>query len=97
MSEPRDRFQKRIVGFDGRLISIGDLPPSNTKRWCTSRKALIVTGVRAGLITIEEACERYNLSIEEFLTWQELIDRYGVRGLRVTKIQEYRATSHKNG
>ena len=97
MSEPRDRFQKRIVGSDGSLMSIGDLPPSNTKRWSTSRKALVITGVRAGLITIEEACERYNLSIEEFLTWQELIDRYGVRGLRVTKIQTYRSTSHKNG
>jgi len=78
-------------------MSINDLPPSDTKRWVIRRKAEVVAGVRAGLITIEEACERYTLSIEEFLSWQRLIDSHGVRGLRVTKIQDYSPTSRKTG
>jgi hypothetical protein len=30
------------------------------------------------------------LSVEEFLSWQRLIDRHGMRGLRVTRLQDYR-------
>ena len=78
-------------------MSINDLPPSDTKRWVISRKAEVVAGVRAGLITIEEACERYTLSIEEFLSWQRLIDSHGVRGLRATKIQDYRSALRTPG
>jgi hypothetical protein len=97
MSQPRDRFLSRIVAPHGNPMSIHDLPPSDTKRWVIRRKAEVVAGVRAGLITIEEACERYTLSIEEFLSWQRLIDSHGVRGLRVTKIQDYRSTSRATG
>ena len=46
--------------------------------------------MRAGLLTLEEACERYSLSMEEFLSWQALIDKHGMRGLRTTKLKEYR-------
>ncbi len=78
-------------------MSIHDLPPSDTERWVIRRKAEVVAGVRAGLITIEEACERYTLSIEEFLSWQRLIDSHGVRGLRATKIQDYRSALRTPG
>ena len=61
------------------------------------RNAAVVARVRAGHITIEEACVRYTLSTEEFLSWQSLIDSHGVRGLRVTKIQDYRSASRKTG
>jgi hypothetical protein len=97
MSQPRDRFLSRIVAPHGNPMSVNDLPPPDTKRWVIRRKAEVVAGVRAGLITIEEACERYTLSIEEFLSWQRLIDSHGVRGLRVTKIQDYRSTSRATG
>ena len=46
--------------------------------------------MRAGRLTLEEACERYSLSMEEFLSWQALIDKHGMRGLRTTKLKEYR-------
>ena len=39
---------------------------------------------------IEEACERYTLTVDEFLSWQRSIDRYGLPGLRATRIQDYR-------
>jgi hypothetical protein len=67
-----------------------DLPPPDTKRWVMRRKAEVVAGVRSGLISLEEACRRYTLSVEEFLSWQRLIDSHGVRGLRATRLQDYR-------
>ncbi len=80
-----------VLGPAGRPITMADLPPMGTKRWVMRRKAEVVAGVRAGLISLEDACERYKLSVEEFLSWQRLIDDYGMRGLRATRIQKYRA------
>jgi len=71
--------------------SIDDLPPPNTKRWVIRRKAEVVAAVRSGVISLDEACRRYTLSIEEFLTWQRLIDSHGLAGLRVTRLQDYRS------
>ena len=93
MSQRNDRYFSRTIAPHGTPMSINDLPPPDTKRWVIRRKAEVVAGVRAGLITIEEACDRYTLSIEELLSWQRLIDNHGVRGLRATKIQDYRPTS----
>ena len=79
-----------VVGPDGRRLTVADLPPPATKRWVIRRKAEVVAAVRGGLLTLEEACARYSLSIEEFLSWQHAIERHGLRGLRTTRIQEYR-------
>lgn len=83
------------MGIDGRRLRLEDLPPPGTTRWVIRRKAEVVAGVRAGLISLEEACERYTLSVEEFLSWQRSIDRHGLRGLRTTRIQDYRSTSRR--
>jgi Protein of unknown function (DUF1153) len=72
-----------------------DLPPANTKRWVIRRKAEVVAAVRAGVITLEEACRRYTLSIEEFLSWQRLVDSHGLPGLRVTRLQDYRDSARE--
>src|SRR5439155_7857665 len=69
-----------------------DLPPPDTKRWVVRRKAIVVAAVRNGSISLQEACRRYKLSVEEFLAWQRAIDRYGVPGLTVTRLQIYRDT-----
>jgi hypothetical protein len=82
--------QNNIIGPAGKPLSLDDLPPPSTKRWVIRRKAEVVTAVRAGLLTLEEACARYNLSVEEFLSWQSLIDKHGMRGLRTTRLQQYR-------
>jgi hypothetical protein len=84
--------QKNAIGviLDGHRLRLEDLPPPGTKRWVIRRKAEVVAGVRAGLISLEEACARYTLSVEEFLSWQRSIDRHGMRGLRTTRIQDYR-------
>jgi hypothetical protein len=80
----------RVVGPDGRLLTEADLPPADTKRWVTRRKAEVVAAVRGGLITLEEACTRYTLSMEEFLSWQRAVERHGLPGLRATRVQQYR-------
>lgn len=79
-----------VSGPVGALMTIDDLPPPNTKRWVIRRKAEVVAGVRLGLISLDEACRRYQLSLDEFLSWQRMIERHGLRGLRATRIQEYR-------
>jgi hypothetical protein len=66
------------------------LPPADTKRWVARRKAAVVTAVRSGAISIEEACCRYHLSEEEFLAWERRIKADGVPGLRITRLQIYR-------
>ena len=71
---------------------LADLPPVNTKRWVVRRKAIVVAAVRSGALSLQEACRRYHLSVEEFLAWQRAIDAYGVPGLRVTRLQIYRDT-----
>lgn len=78
------------MGPAGRPLTINDLPSPDTKRWVVRRKAEVVAAVRSGLISLEEACKRYTLSIEEFASWQQLVEQYGVRGLRATRVQEYR-------
>src|ERR1700675_1351784 len=69
-----------------------DLPSPDTKRWVVRRKAIVVHAVRSGSISLQEACRRYRLSVAEFLAWQRAIDRYGIPGLRVTRLQIYRDT-----
>lgn len=68
----------------------GQLPSPDTKRWVARRKAVIVDAVRSGALTLEEACRRYHLSVEEFRAWQKAIEAHGVAGLRVTRLQIYR-------
>lgn len=79
-----------VIGPDGHAITVADLPPTNARRWVVRRKATVVTAVRGGLLTLEEACDRYKLSEEEFQTWQRAIDEHGVLGLRLTTRQDYR-------
>jgi hypothetical protein len=84
------RGEKYVIGPTGAPLTINDLPPENTKRWVIRRKAEVVAAVRGGLLSLDEACERYRLTNEEFLGWQKSIDQHGLAGLRTTRIQQYR-------
>jgi hypothetical protein len=86
---PRVRY---VIGLDGSPLTVADLPPKDTKRWVIRRKAEVVVAVRGGLISLEEACERYTLTVDEFLSWQRSIDKHGLPGLRATRIQDYRGS-----
>ena len=81
---------KYVIGPDGSPLPIADLPPTTTRRWVIRRKAEVVAAVRGGLLSLDEACQRYTLTVEEFLSWQASIDDNGLAGLRTTRIQQYR-------
>ena len=84
------RGEPYVIGPTGAALTLADLPPPNTGRWVIRRKAEVVAAVRGGLLTLDEALERYCLTAEEFLAWQQSIDRHGLAGLRTTRLQQYR-------
>lgn len=67
-----------------------ELPPPDTRRWVARRKAQVVAAVRSGVLTLDEACRRYNLSVEEFQAWEAALSKHGLRGLRTTRLGAYR-------
>jgi len=79
-----------VIGPDGTPLTIADLPPPGTGRWVIRRKAEVVAAVRGGLLSLEQACERYSLTQEEFQAWQKSIEKHGMAGLRTTRLQQYR-------
>ena len=90
MTEPRRPKIMYVIGPDGSPLTIADLPAPGTKRWVIRRKAEVVAAVRGGLLSLEEACRRYTLTVDEFVAWQQSIERHGLAGLRTTRIQQYR-------
>lgn len=84
---PKTRY---VIGPDGSPLTLADLPPKDIKRWVIRRKAEVVAAVRGGLLTLDEACERYKLTVDEFLSWQKRVDAHGLKGLRATRVQDYR-------
>ncbi|NIJ37528.1 hypothetical protein FHR22_002212 [Sphingopyxis panaciterrae] len=74
-------------------LSLTDLPSSGTTYWVSRRKAEVLAAIDGGMLAIEEACTRYRLSLEEIATWRRSIDRAGIPGLRVTRLQQYREHS----
>ena len=83
--------EKYVIGPTGAPLTLSDLPPGDTERWVIRRKAEVVAAVRGGLLSLEDACDKYRLTSEEFLAWQKSIDQHGLAGLRTTRIQQYRS------
>jgi len=79
-----------IVGPNGDIITLADLPSPGTTRWVIRRKAEVVLAVHSGLLSLDDACRRYQLTAEEFSAWQRAIERYGLLGLRSTHLKDYR-------
>ena len=79
-----------VIGPLGESLTIDSLPPAGTTRWVIRRKAEVVAAVNSGLVSIDDVCERYDLTLEEFASWQRAVDRSGMPGLRVTRVQHYR-------
>ena len=80
----------QVIGPLGEPLTLATLPSPDTGRWVVRRKAEVVAAVSGGLLTLEEACERYRLTLEEFASWQRAVERSGMQGLRVTRLQHYR-------
>ena len=81
----------QVIGPLGEPLTLDSLPPPGTTRWVVRRKAEVVAAVNGGLLSVDDACRRYSLSVEEFAGWQRAVDRSGMPGLRVTRIQHYKS------
>jgi hypothetical protein len=77
---PKAKF---ITRSDRTVFTLGDLPATDTERWVMSRKADVVDAVHGGLITMEDACWRYALTIEEFHSWEIAVKRLDRAGQRI--------------
>ena len=58
-----------FIGPDGKRITLLDLPPRELLNLSPDQKSMVVAGVRQGLISLGEACERYRLSLDEYFSW----------------------------
>ncbi|MGA9796894.1 MAG: DUF1153 domain-containing protein [Rhizomicrobium sp.] len=94
MSRDGREFPQSVIGPDGLRMTLADLPPMGTTRWVARRKAQVVAAVRGGLLSLEQASERYALTAEEFMTWRDAVDRFGLAGLRATHSRDHVHASH---
>ncbi len=81
----------QVIGPLGEPLTLASLPPPSTTRWVVRRKAEVVAAVNGGLLSVDDVCDRYGLTLEEFAGWQRAVDRSGMPGLRVTRIQHYKS------
>ncbi len=86
-----------IIDPFGEPLTVNTLPPADTVRWVPRRKARVVCAIRGGLISRQEACDRYGISDAELFSWEKLLDAHGLRALRVTRTQRYRQASTSTG
>ncbi|TFH50821.1 MAG: DUF1153 domain-containing protein [Lysobacterales bacterium] len=86
----RDSPDRARVDPYGKLLTVDSLPPPDTVRWVAKRKAQVISAIRGGLISRQEACDRYGISVDELISWENLLDEYGPKALRATKNQRYR-------
>ncbi len=91
MLESQEIRPARVIGPLGEPLTFESLPSVGTTRWVVRRKAEVVAAVAGGLLTVDEACDRYSISLEEFTGWQRSVDRSGMPGLRVTRLKHYRS------
>jgi hypothetical protein len=89
--------EKRVIGPTGRPLTPADLPAPDTTRWVVRRKAEVVAAVRGGLLSLDDACARYSLSVSEFLSWEQAIDRHGMAGLLAKRLVANRRAKPEAG
>lgn len=71
---------------DGSILSRADLPRT-TDRWVARRKAVVVQAVEHGLLSRDEASDRYALTEEELDCWIAAVAREGAAALKVKAIR----------
>lgn len=86
---------RNVRGPDGEILTLENLP-SMDQRWTARRKAIVLAAINGGLLSMQDACSRYDMTVEEFAVWQRNIDDHGLGGLRTTRSQEQRREALKN-
>ena len=77
---------------DGTVLTLADLPSGN-ERWVARRKAIVVEAIGHGLLTRDEAIERYGLTQEELDGWISTVTRLGPSALKINAIKKNRSCS----
>jgi hypothetical protein len=97
MGQNFNGIEATVMGPNGKWLSLADLPAPDTKRWVPRRKAEVVAAVRGGILSLDDACQRYALTVEEFLSWQRNVERYGLAGLRATQAHQNERSDEDRG
>ncbi|KAB2955591.1 MAG: DUF1153 domain-containing protein [Thermoanaerobaculia bacterium] len=76
------------------------LPPApwesrSRRAWRLPAVLLAGLAVAEGRLSLDDACSRYALTVDEFVGWQTFIERHGLEGLRTTRLQHYRMRSER--
>lgn len=78
------------LGPRGERLTLDMLPKPGTKRWIMRHKAELVAAVEGKLLTVNQLLRRYGITPEEYENWTKAAANFGMRGLRATRIQDYR-------
>lgn len=70
------------------------LPPPTTQRWVKSRKLAVIKAIEKGVLTDEQACQRYSLTAEELESWKAALTKHGPGALRTTHLNRYRRSEN---
>ena len=60
---------------------------SEVIRWSAIRKAAVVTAVHLGIWSTADVGLRFNISAEEFGSWEKSLNQKGLHGLSATKLK----------
>jgi hypothetical protein len=90
MADKQKNRPAHVIGPIGEAFTMESIPPGHPIRWIVRRKAEVIAAVAGGLLSVDEACERYCLAVEELTSWQRAFDRSGMPGLRATRVAHYR-------
>jgi len=81
------------IGHCGQKLTLDNLPPSKPRRWLPRLKADVVAAVNGGLLTVDEACDRYELSVQELACWTTAVATGGLKDLQIKRISSNRRNS----
>jgi hypothetical protein len=59
-------------------------------RWTQLKKSVVVKAVASRQLSRRRALALFQLSAEEFRSWEESYKAHGIAGLRTTRVQYYR-------
>lgn len=82
--------QQSVSYYVNKADKIIQQAPGGGIRWTAKLKEEVLTLIATGQLTEQEAHMIYDLSDEELEQWRRLYNRHGVRGMRTTRLHEYR-------
>ena len=87
----------KLAGLESEALTREDLPEHADIRWVRRRKARVVAAVRGGILSLHEALERYNLSLEEFIEWEREVSAELAERRRTGRMRELTTVRGKSG